>query len=69
MMVFYNKSRNHRLKDNRIIKCDNFYSDSISDEPISKIAKRSYIVNGDKIINWNDYGSCNWSYILLQYYW
>lgn len=34
------------------ILIDNFYSDSISDLPLAKIAKNAYIVKGDKILKW-----------------
>lgn len=32
-----------------------FYSDSLTDEPISKLAQRSYIVSGQEIIEWEKY--------------
>lgn len=32
-----------------------FYSDSLSDEPISKLAEKSYIVIKEKIIEWDKY--------------
>lgn len=32
---------------------DKFYSDHYSDEPLAKIAKKAYIVNGDKITDWD----------------
>lgn len=32
---------------------DKFYSDHYSDEPLAKIAKSAYIVNGEIILNWN----------------
>jgi putative flippase GtrA len=36
---------------------DNFYSDSLSDAPISKKAMQSFIVKGQETIPWNDYKS------------
>lgn len=44
-----------RLQGQKINNCDNFYSDSLSDEPVSKIAKKSYIVKENNIIAWNKY--------------
>ena len=32
---------------------DEFYSDSYSDEPLAKLAKRAYIVEGEKITDWD----------------
>ena len=32
---------------------DNFYSDHYSDEPLAKISKKAFIVDGDKIIKWD----------------
>ncbi|AWK50025.1 polysaccharide biosynthesis protein GtrA [Clostridium beijerinckii] len=37
------------------VKIESFYSDSLSDEPLSKIAKKSYIVSQTKIIEWGKY--------------
>lgn len=34
-------------------KIDSFYSDHYSDEPLAKISNKAFIVNGDKIINWD----------------
>ena len=31
---------------------DEFYSDSYSDDPMAKVAKKSFLVTGDKITNW-----------------
>lgn len=35
------------------IEC--FYSDHYSDEPLAKMADKAYIVDGDKILNWDFY--------------
>lgn len=35
--------------------CDEFYSDSLSDAPIAKIAKTAKIIRGNEIIEWNEY--------------
>ncbi len=32
---------------------DSFYSDHYSDEPLAKIAEKAYIVEGNKILDWN----------------
>ena len=32
---------------------DEFYSDSYSDEPLAKLAKRAYIVDGEQLIEWD----------------
>ena len=34
---------------------DEFYSDSLSDSPLAEIAKTAYIVQGEKLILWNEY--------------
>ena len=44
-----------RLKKENIYECEEFYSDSLSDEPLSKIAKKAYIVKKEKIIPWDEY--------------
>lgn len=42
-----------RLKDEyNISNCDAFYSDSHSDTPLAKIAKKSYMVKGNYITKW-----------------
>lgn len=37
------------------IEIEEFYSDSLSDEPLAEIAKSAYIVSGRKIIEWDKY--------------
>ena len=34
-------------------KIEEFYSDSYSDEPLAVLAEKAYIVDGDKIIDWD----------------
>lgn len=34
-------------------RIDSFYSDSYSDEPLAKIADRAFIVDGDRITDWD----------------
>ncbi len=51
----YGQEKVKRLKENGISKCDCFYSDSLSDAPCSKLAKKSFIVKNDEIIPWNNY--------------
>lgn len=41
------KIQNYKIKE--------FYSDSLSDEPLAKLAERSYLVQKDNLINWQDY--------------
>ncbi len=44
-----------RLNATGIKECNQFYSDSLSDTPLSKIAKKSFIVKGNELIEWNKY--------------
>lgn len=41
------------------IHINEFYSDSLTDAPLAKIAEKSFGVNGDKIIPWNDFEKVN----------
>ncbi len=34
---------------------DTFYSDSLADTPLAELAERAYIVNGGRLIPWDDY--------------
>lgn len=34
-------------------KIDEFYSDSYSDSPLAKLAKKAYLVKGDQLLPWN----------------
>ena len=45
----YGEEKVNRLKMIGIKKCEKFYSDSKSDEPLKKIAKSSFLVKGEKI--------------------
>ncbi len=36
-------------------KCEEFYSDSLSDTPLAEIADTAKIIKGTEIIDWNDY--------------
>ena len=36
-------------------ECETFYSDSLSDTPLAKIAKKAYIVKKEELIDWNEY--------------
>lgn len=52
----YGEEKVRRLKAEKVsTKIENFYSDSLSDEPLSKLAKKSYIVKKNEIINWEEY--------------
>ena len=51
----YGKEKVKRLNKINIYDCLEFYSDSLSDIYLVKIAKKAFIVKGDEIINFNDY--------------
>lgn len=36
-------------------RIDEFYSDSYSDTPLAKLAKRAYLVKGDKLFEWDKF--------------
>ena len=63
----YGEEKVKRLKEIGITKCDEFYSDSLSDAPCSKLAKQSFIVKGDKLIPWNKYKLSKRKMILKQF--
>lgn len=45
-----------RLKEKYgITSCDEFYSDSFSDAPLAKIAKKAYIVRKNRLTPWNEF--------------
>lgn len=48
----YGNEKVRRLKEFGIVKCQEFYSDSKSDEPCARIAKRAFLVKKEKIIEW-----------------
>lgn len=35
--------------------CDEFYSDSLSDEPLAALAREAWIVRGEELVEWNKY--------------
>ena len=51
----YGKEKVKRLNDIGISSCRNFYSDSLSDEPLSKISRKAFIVKNNEVISWNEY--------------
>lgn len=51
----YGEEKVRRLSSINIKECEEFYSDSLSDYPCAKLAKKSYIVKGNRVIPWNDY--------------
>ena len=51
----YGEEKVKKLKEIGINECNEFYSDSLSDSPCSKIAKKAYIVKKNKIIPWYNY--------------
>lgn len=40
---------------NENARINEFYSDSLADEPLAGLAKQAFMVRGDKIIKWNEY--------------
>lgn len=51
----YGEEKLKRLNKMKIKKCNCFYSDSTSDLPLSKIAKKAYIVKKENILEWDKY--------------
>ena len=51
----YGEEKVKRLSELNINVFSKFYSDSLSDTPLSKLAKQAYIVKKEKIIEWNEY--------------
>lgn len=51
----YGKEKVKRLNEVGIYHCDEFYSDSLSDYPVSQIAEKSYVIKKEQIIKWGDY--------------
>ena len=49
------KVRRFYEKFSENIQVDNFFSDSYSDTPLAKISSKSYIVKGNKLLDW-DFG-------------
>lgn len=48
----YGMEKVNRLRELGINKCNEFYSDSLSDLPLRKISKKGYIVKGEILIEW-----------------
>lgn len=48
----YGAEKVRRFRENFNEQIDNFYSDSLSDEPLAKIATKAYIVDGDTLTPW-----------------
>lgn len=36
-------------------KCEEFYSDSLSDTPLAELADKAMIIRGNELIEWNEY--------------
>lgn len=52
----YGEEKVHRLiVEKGIKKFNKFYSDSLSDIPLSKLAKQAYIVKKEEVIKWDEY--------------
>lgn len=55
---FYGKNCHGAEKVRRFLErfpdaeIDEFYSDSLSDEPLARLAKRAYLVRGEKLLPW-----------------
>ena len=50
----YHEEKVRRFKERfENAEIDDFYSDSLADEPLAKMAKRAYFVDGDKINEWD----------------
>ncbi len=39
----------------RVNKCDEFYSDSLSDEPLARISRQAKIIRGEELTEWSEY--------------
>lgn len=46
---------NRLKKELNITECDEFHSDSLSDTPLAKLAKKAWIVRGDELMAWEEY--------------
>ena len=52
----YGKEKAQRLeRETEQIELENFYSDSLSDEPLAKLAQHAYFVKKSKIVPWEEY--------------
>lgn len=51
----YGEEKVKELNKIGINDCEKFYSDSLSDTPLSNIAKESFIVKGKELTKWEDY--------------
>ncbi len=51
----YGEEKVFKLNKIGIYNCDNFYSDSLSDTPCSKLAKKAFIVRNNELIPWDEY--------------
>lgn len=47
-------------------KCEEFYSDSLSDTPLAKIADKAMIIRGEKLIQWKEYKKPKWKMFLSR---
>lgn len=50
---YYNEKVNRYRKAYGTTKIDEFYSDHYSDEPLAQISEKAFIVDKDKIIDWD----------------
>lgn len=63
----YGEEKVKRLNELGIYECNKFYSDSLSDTPCSRLAKKSFIVKGNDLIFWNKYKINNRRKMLTQF--
>lgn len=57
----YGEEKVRRVRDRfGEIKFEMFYSDSLSDQPLTNFAKNSYMVVGDALLPWEDYRMSAW---------
>ncbi len=42
------------------VHCEEFYSDSLSDTPLAKLADKAMIIRGDELIEWDEYKPSKW---------
>ena len=47
---------------------DEFYSDSLSDQPMADLAKSSFLVDGDTLIPWEEYHPGTWQKVKRQFF-
>lgn len=64
----HGKEKVERLKEKGISECREFYSDSMSDEPLANISKSAYILDKNDIILWKDYKESTFKKLKRQFF-